>query len=148
MTDQVGIDIGNGVGYHIVSDECNDQLEQARYMRIRVDISIDKPFRRGGLVTSPEGEIVRVDYRYKWPPTFCYQFGQLGHEKQGCTIQRQSEDEQLAPYREWLRASFRGKLAGSWVKNVAKETKTTTAVTKGEEQGERVTGEQGIIAPK
>ena len=65
MTDQVGIDIGNGVGYHIVSDECNDQLEQARYMRIRVDISIEKPFRRGGLVTSPEGEIVRVDYRYK-----------------------------------------------------------------------------------
>ena len=47
MFDEVGGELGNNIGRFIEVDRCA-QSDQAKFMRIRVDLQLDKPLRRGG----------------------------------------------------------------------------------------------------
>ena len=47
MSDEVGGELGNNIGRFIEVDRCA-QSDQAKFMRIRVDLQLDKPLRRGG----------------------------------------------------------------------------------------------------
>jgi hypothetical protein len=55
ITPKVGTRIGNSMGRCVKVDHSLDQTEQARYIRIRVEIPLDKPLRRGGNFINPEG---------------------------------------------------------------------------------------------
>ena len=57
MTDEVGKEIGNKLGHFIEVDKRSWQEDQAKFMRVRVDIPIEKPLRRGGHVANTEREI-------------------------------------------------------------------------------------------
>ena len=46
MSKGVGRDIGNSMGCFIEIDKRANQSKQAKFMRIRVDLPIDKPLRR------------------------------------------------------------------------------------------------------
>lgn len=48
MTEEVGREIGNKVGQTIEVDKWSWQDGQAKFMRIKIDLPIDKPLRRGG----------------------------------------------------------------------------------------------------
>ena len=48
MFDEVGRELGNNIGRFIEVDRRARQLNQAKFMRIRVDLQFDKPLRRGG----------------------------------------------------------------------------------------------------
>ena len=48
MSDEVGRELGNNIGRFIEVDRCARQSDQAKFMRIRVDLQLDKPLRRGG----------------------------------------------------------------------------------------------------
>ena len=48
MFDEVGRELGNNIGRFIEVDRCARQSDQAKFMRIRVDLQLDKPLRRGG----------------------------------------------------------------------------------------------------
>ena len=52
MTEEVGKDLGSKLGKYIDSDRRSWLLEHAKFMRIRVDIPIDKPLRKGGNVVN------------------------------------------------------------------------------------------------
>lgn len=56
MSEEVGRDIGNSIGRFIEMDKHASQSDQAKFMRIRVDLPIDKPLRRGGNIVGLEGE--------------------------------------------------------------------------------------------
>ena len=47
MSDEVGGELGNNIGRFIEVDRCA-QSDQAKFMRIRMDLQLDKPLRRGG----------------------------------------------------------------------------------------------------
>lgn len=51
-----GREIGNRVGQTIEVDKQSWQDNQARFMRIKVDLPIDKPLRRGGHIANAEGK--------------------------------------------------------------------------------------------
>ena len=53
---EVGIDIGQGIGRVIEVDWKAIASDQARFLRVRVDVPLDKPIRRGAPVLSPEGD--------------------------------------------------------------------------------------------
>ena len=48
MSEESGKDIGNSIGIYVETDKRSGQTDQAKFMRIRVELQIDKPLRRGG----------------------------------------------------------------------------------------------------
>ena len=83
-------------------------------MRIRVDLPIDKPLRRGGHVVSKDGEKFSVHFRYERLPTFCYLCRKQGHNDKHCQV---FADWQNTPkqYGEWLKAN------GSFKRGITKQ---------------------------
>ena len=103
MTEDIGKDIGSKIGRVLEVDKRAMQVDQAKFLRIRVEVPIDIPFRRGGYVKNDEGGRFWVDFRYERLPTFCYRCGILGHDEKHCQA---SSMEQLSgsQYGEWLKA--------------------------------------------
>ena len=93
--------------------------DQARFIRIRVGISLKKPIHRGGWVANPEGDQVRVGFKYERLVGFCSQCGMLGHEMKDCSVQGPIQQAEK-PYGDWLKAGFRRKDTGAeWTKTNA-----------------------------
>ena len=84
MSKGVGCDIGNSMGRFIEIDKRANQSKQAKFMRIRVDLPIDKPLRRGGNVVGMDGDKYWVHYKYERLPTFCFLCGKMGHDDKHC----------------------------------------------------------------
>nr|XP_023928912.1 uncharacterized protein LOC112040249 [Quercus suber] len=90
INEEAGRDIGRGIGRVIEVDCKAIAADQAKFLRIRVDMQLDKLIRRGAPVLSPEGDTVWVAFQYER----CVQL-QLS----------QIEGEEL-PYGDWLWAGF------------------------------------------
>ena len=103
MIEDIGKDIGSKIGRVLKVDKRAMQADQAKFLRIRVVMQIDKPLRRGGYVKNDEGGRFWVDFRYERLPTFCYRCGILRHDEKHCQA---SSMEQLSgkQYGEWLKA--------------------------------------------
>nr|POE52271.1 hypothetical protein CFP56_67209 [Quercus suber] len=54
MSDEVGRELGNNIGRFVEVDRRARHSDQAKFMRIRVDLQLDKPLRRGGKIASVE----------------------------------------------------------------------------------------------
>ena len=86
MSEDAGKDKGSRLGKVLEVDKRSLQAEQVKFMRIWVEIPIDKPLRRGGNITNKEGERRSIIFRYKRLPTFCYICGILGHDDKHCHV--------------------------------------------------------------
>ncbi|KAL0017445.1 hypothetical protein SO802_004514 [Lithocarpus litseifolius] len=64
-TKEAGQDIGQGLGRVIEVDCKAIKADQARFLRIRVEVALDRPLRRGGPIVSPEGDEAKVVFRYE-----------------------------------------------------------------------------------
>ena len=119
MSMEVGRDLGNCLGKFIESDRRTGHSNQAKFMRIRVDLQLDKPLRRRGKVASEDGEKFWVSFKYKRLPTFCYFCGRLGHDDKHYP---ESAEHLNSPrqYGDWLRAY--GNL-----RNMAEKSKSTSS---------------------
>ena len=106
ITEQTGWDIGKAIGRVLDVDSKAIVSDQARFLRVRVELPLDKPIRREAPVLSPEGNKVMVAFQYERLMGLCYNCGLLGHEAKGCNagMGRQGDD---SPYGEWLRAGSR-----------------------------------------
>ena len=112
FSEDVGHDIGRGLGHVIEVDNKALVSNQARFLRILVDIPLDKPISRGGPVQSTEGDKVWVAFKYEWLVGPCFQCGLVGHEHKDCSKTPMQHKGGLR-YREWLKAGFRKKNVGS-----------------------------------
>ena len=107
MSKGVGRDIGNSMGCFIEIDKRANQSKQAKFMRTRVDLPIDKPLRRGGNVVGMDGDKYWVHYKYERLPTFCFLCGIMGHDDKHC--QAYPDRQNATPqYGDWLRANGSG----------------------------------------
>ncbi|XP_075674929.1 uncharacterized protein At4g02000-like [Castanea sativa] len=106
ITEEAGRDIGRGIGKLVEVDCKAFQTEQSRFLRIRVEVPLDKPLRRGGPVVNPEGDEVRVAFRYERLARWCFNYGRIGHDHKECPSTDLTEDGEK-PYREWLKAGTR-----------------------------------------
>ena len=84
ISEDVGRDVGNSLGRFLEMDKRACQSDQALFMRIRVELPIEKPLRRGGNVVSLDGEKFWVSFKYERLPTFCFLCGKLGHDDKHC----------------------------------------------------------------
>ena len=106
FTEEVGQDIGIGMG-QVVEVECKGfTFDQARFLRIRVEIPLDKPLCRRSQIKSPEGDIVWVAFKYERMVSFCFNCGLTGHEEKYCDKPRNTITQDYQ-YRELLKARYR-----------------------------------------
>ena len=119
INEEAGWEIGKGLGHVYEVDNKTFLSDQARFIRIRVGIPLEKPIHRGGWVTNPEGDQVRVGFKYERLVGLCYQCGKLGHEMKDCSIQGSSQQAEK-PYGDWLKAGFcRKDMGADWTKTNA-----------------------------
>ena len=104
MSEEVGRDLGNSLGKYIESDKRSWLSEQAKYMRIRVDLPINKPLRRGSNIVNQDGGKFWVTFKYERLPSFCFHCGLLGHDEKHCNG-FSSNSEAPRQYGDWLRAN-------------------------------------------
>ena len=86
MSKEIGRDIGSKIGRIIEVEKRSLQADQEKFIRIWIDLPIEKPLWKGGYVSNEEGERCWVDFRYKRFPTFCYICGILGHDEKQCSL--------------------------------------------------------------
>lgn len=86
MSEGVGKDIGGKFGEYLEIDKRSWQSDQAKFMRVRVNVQIDKPLRRGGYVKNTEGERFWITFKYERLPTFCFICGRMGHDDKHCEV--------------------------------------------------------------
>ena len=96
-------DIGNRISIFLEADKISWQADQAKYMRVRTKLPLDKPLRRGGYLMSMEGEKLWVTFKYERLPTVCYICGRLAHDDRHCMVMEtgQATGHQ---YGDWIRA--------------------------------------------
>ena len=111
INEEVGLDIGRGIG-RVVKVDCKALAsDQARFLEIQVEIPLEKLIRRGGQVVSPKGDRVKVAYKYERLIGMCFQCGKVGHDANRCPHPYEGTTKSR-PYGEWLCAGFRTKLGG------------------------------------
>ncbi|KAK9989062.1 hypothetical protein SO802_029301 [Lithocarpus litseifolius] len=108
ITEETGRDIGEWIGRVVDVDTTAFTSEQARLIRIRVEIPLDRPIRRGGIISSPEGDKIRIGFKYKRLVGLCFHCGLFGHEAKECKKPRDPTQQEL-PYGEWLKAGYQGR---------------------------------------
>lgn len=107
MNAEVGKVLGEGLGDVLDVDVKAFTSDQSHFLRVRVDLPLDKPLRRGAPVVSPEGDRTWVGFKYERIVGLCYSCGRLGHEMKACTHKRPSDNTTAnteTPYGEWLKA--------------------------------------------
>ena len=136
MSLDVGKEIGSKLGTFMEVDRRSWQSDQAKFMRVRVELEIEKPLRRGAYIVSSNEERLWLTFKYERLPTVCFICGKLGHDKKHCPVVR---DWQTAchQYGDWLRAGWNTKMA-------AKEKNQSTAfgrVISGEADAQLLAGQ-------
>lgn len=119
MNEEVGKELGRKMGNVIEVDKRSMQADQAKFLRIRIDLPINKPLRRGGYKFVDEGDQSWVSFRYERLTIFCFLCGKLGHDEKHCES-KQGEKVDDKQYGEWMRArgsaktgSERGNFSGN-----------------------------------
>ncbi|KAK9990945.1 hypothetical protein SO802_025930 [Lithocarpus litseifolius] len=105
LSKEVRRDVGNGLGKVVEVDQKVFSSDQARFLRVRVELPLEKPLCRGGVVASPKGDKVCIGFKYERLVGLCFKCGRIGHEVQDCSFH--VEHQQELPYGEWLKAGFR-----------------------------------------
>ena len=108
MIEETGKAVGDKIGKLLEVDKRSWQLDQAKYMRVRVEIPLNKPLQRGRYLLNGEGEKVWVTFKYERLPTVCYKCGILGHDDRHC---EELGLEQVTEYQydDWIRANGNSK---------------------------------------
>ena len=84
----MGRDIGSGLGEVLEVYLKAFSSDQACFIRVRVELPLDKPLYQGGVVASLEGDKVCIGFKYERLIGLCYQCGQIGHKVRVCSFQR------------------------------------------------------------
>lgn len=108
ITKEAGHDIGRGLG-KVIDVDCKAlKTDQARFLRIKVEVPLEKPLRCEGPVVIPEGDEAKVAFRYERLVGWCFACGRIGHECKKCRVAIEVENREK-PYGEWMKAGTRGR---------------------------------------
>lgn len=87
--------IGANLGSFVKADLSNFDGTWNAFIRVRVEIEVNKPLRRGLKIKQPNGESVWLECKYEHLPTFCFICGRLGHAEKYCPYQLAIEDDKF-----------------------------------------------------
>ena len=102
IIEKIGKEIGSNLGIFMAVDTRSWKLEQSKFMRIKVNLPLEKPLRRCGKVASLEGESFCIQFRYERLPVFCFRCGVMGHDERH--YKKNGQPNQTLQNGEWLKA--------------------------------------------
>lgn len=76
--------VGGFIGRVVLMDERNFDGSMRIFFRIRIELEVTKPLKKGMRIKKDDGEWVRVEFKYERLPTFCFICGVLGHGDRFC----------------------------------------------------------------
>lgn len=148
INDEEGLDIGKRLGRVVEVDKKTFSSDQARFIRVRVAIPLEKPIRRGGYVSNPKGDQVQIGFKYERLVGLCFQCGLFGHGAKECKKQK-DPDQTATPYGDWFRAGYRRKKDGkNREPNSPPERDATTAARPKHDLRPRSQPQSKAITPK
>ncbi|KAL2892811.1 Retrotransposon Gag-like protein 3 [Bienertia sinuspersici] len=95
------------MGGFIEYDE-TDSLCLDSFMRIKVNVDVDKPLRRGFKIATMQNWTKWVDIKYERLGDFCFYCGRIGHIDRDCSFIEEDEEMRKSlvyKYGPWLKAS-------------------------------------------
>ena len=94
------------MGNFVEMDKRSWQMDQAKFMRVKVELPIDKPLRRGirGYLMDMEGDKTWVTFKYERLPTICFNCGKIGHDKRHCNSTMDGHQAEYQ-YGDWIKAN-------------------------------------------
>ncbi|KAK7831458.1 uncharacterized protein CFP56_027420 [Quercus suber] len=107
INEEAGRDIGSSLGCVVVVDSKTLTADQARFLRVLIEILLNKPLCRGSPVVNPEGDKKMVAFKYERLVGLCFRCGTLGHEEKFCKLHLETEEGDH-PYEEWMKVGYRG----------------------------------------
>lgn len=110
MSEEVGRELNNKLGRYIESDKRSWLSKQAKFIRIHVDLPIDKPLRKGGNIVNAKGEKLWFSFKYERLPNFCFHCNLLRHDEKHYYVP-QSDSGNTRQYGDWLWANSSFKLS-------------------------------------
>ena len=105
FSEEVGTNIGKGLGCVVEVNLKAIALDQVRFLLIYVEIPLDKPIRRGSKVQGLEGNTVWIAFKYERLIGICFNCGRLGHEAKHCGKPK-DVDRNGNQYGDWLKGGF------------------------------------------
>ncbi|KAK7821923.1 uncharacterized protein CFP56_037224 [Quercus suber] len=98
INEEAGRDISSGIGQVVTVDYKAISSNQACFLRVRVEMPLDKPIRRGAPIW--------VAFQYEYLLGLCFNCGFLGHKAKACTKDK-LRDGKNSTYGDWLRVGYR-----------------------------------------
>ncbi|XWS77205.1 hypothetical protein CRYUN_Cryun01aG0241600 [Craigia yunnanensis] len=89
-------------------DTSENQLAWGKWLRVRVNINVHRPLKRGKLISLDEGKKLLTWFKYERLPDFCYICGIIDHQELDCkvAISIQKDHKKLHwEFGPWLRAN-------------------------------------------
>ncbi|XP_074336503.1 uncharacterized protein At4g02000-like [Apium graveolens] len=101
--------IGNFIGTYVKSDPGSFDGAWKAFVRIRVNLNIQKPLKRRMKIKREGGNWGWVNFKYERLGSFCFVCGIIGHTERECNIVYANPEKEIErAYGTWLRASGRG----------------------------------------
>ena len=88
LLEEVGRETRNELGWVVKVNTKAFMSDQARFIRVRAEIPLDKPIHRGSSILNPEGDKIRIGYKYERLVGLYFQCGRFGHEAKECSTLR------------------------------------------------------------
>nr|GLL37714.1 uncharacterized protein LOC109159904 [Ipomoea trifida] len=115
--------IGGFIGRVIKMDDRNFDGSMRVFFRVRIELEVAKPLKKGMRVKKDDGEWAKVDFKYERLPTFCFICGILGNGDRFCQKRPRGESAtSVKSYGPELRAGNRRNIPVAGQKWVAPET--------------------------
>ena len=107
MNEKIGIMLGEFAREVLEVDTSEDQLAWGKWLRVRVNINVHKPLKRGKVILVGGERKVLTWFKYDKLPDYYYIYGTIDHHELDCKVVVSLQKEQKKLHREfrsWLRA--------------------------------------------
>lgn len=93
FSEAVGKSLGNYIGRFLEYDASNKGAAWKTYMRIRVELDVSQPLKRGKKIRVGNGVSTLVSFKYERLSIFCFICGKLGHTENFCEVLFDAKEE-------------------------------------------------------
>lgn len=71
----------------------SDGIDWDKSARMKFMLDVSNPLRRIQKIKTKGGDVMMIELKYEWLPTFCYECGVIGHIERDCPLKSEKGNE-------------------------------------------------------